>query len=92
MGDLTRERREEMRADIADLSDDAEFYLRGSVVLAGEIRALLDAADERDRLREEARRMVYCYTGGGNLRVENCTFEYRPLTDEERAEIGRENR
>ena len=81
MGDLTRERREELRRDAEDLPDSLAVDSLVFVTL-GELRALLDAADELDRLRE-----AYQHNGGQTFTMTDCTFEYRPLTDEERAEI-----
>jgi hypothetical protein len=51
MAEITRERREEMRMALAEGYDEGASAADLDLTI-GEIRALLDAADERDRLRE----------------------------------------
>ena len=55
MAELTRERREELRAACPDL--DGHYYVNTftTPITHAELRSLLDAADERDRLREAER-------------------------------------
>jgi hypothetical protein len=51
MAELTRERREELR-DAANYSSYGYDFPNDSGLTRDDLRALLDAADERDRLRE----------------------------------------
>lgn len=56
MAELTRERREEMRRRFAFLLE-APLIFETVTIPTADLLALLDAADERDRLREEADRV-----------------------------------
>lgn len=95
MAEITRERREEMRRAADGLHD--YLYVDSIVpVTLGELRALLDAADERDRLREAAPwdldRLVEnldsrrkAAAREGDIKVKLLPFELRTLLNIARA-------
>ena len=57
MSEISKERRAFLREGIEGEPDGRNLSGWGLAVSIGELRALLEAADERDRLREEADRV-----------------------------------
>lgn len=58
MADLTRERRNALRTESALYHADIDVDSGDLSLTHAELRALLDAADERDRLREALKRLL----------------------------------
>lgn len=103
MTDISKERRAEMRRKFAYFLE-APTILESVTIASADLLALLDAADERDRLREAMqnwaaglagdlvetghRDAIVLPRGEQSFTIDDCTFEYRPLTDEERDEIA----
>lgn len=67
MAELTRERRAFLAECIEGEPDGRKLSGWGIAVSIGELRALLDAADERDRLREAVKAILYSLNDDGEM-------------------------
>lgn len=91
MSEISKERRAEMRRD-AEYILSTPGILKGVVTPAADVLALLDAADERDRLRAEPRIRVVKKPWAPSAIEDDTRDEIARLNAEGIAKCSRENR